>query len=109
MRNKFEKRINRQLKRAKVRFGYETDRIQYVLVRSYIPDFIIETDCGRRYVECKGWLRPEDKSKLLAVKAQVPNIDLRILFYARNKKNIKWAEKHGFVYAFEKIPKEWLT
>jgi hypothetical protein len=61
------------------------------------------------YVECKGYLRPEHKAKMVAVKKQHPEIDLRILFYASNQKNIRWAEKNGFRYAISKIPKEWFN
>lgn len=108
MRNKFEERINRQLKRSKIKYGYETERIPYVLAGHYIPDFIISTQLGKIYVECKGYLRPEDKRKLVAVKKQRPEIDLRLLFYAERPQYIKWCLKHGFKYAIEKIPREWL-
>jgi predicted nuclease of restriction endonuclease-like RecB superfamily len=108
LRNKFEIRINRQLKRSKVDYGYETERIPYILARHYIPDFIIETELGKVYVECKGYLRPEDKAKLVAVKRQNPALDIRVVFYSENKKSIKWAEKHGIRYAIKKIPPEWL-
>lgn len=72
-----------------------------------MPDFILSTELGKVYVECKGYLRPEDKRKLCAVKRQHPEIDLRLLFYAENKKNIKWAIKNNFRYAIEYIPKDW--
>lgn len=108
MRNKFEKRIAQQLEKAKARFKYESCRIPYVIAGHYIPDFIIDTRTGKLYIECKGYFRPEAKRKLLAVKRAHPEIDLRILFYASSKQNIKWAERNGFKYAFEKIPKEWL-
>jgi hypothetical protein len=45
---------------------------------------------------------------MIAVKKQHPEKDIRLLFYRANKAYIKWAEKHGFVYAIEKIPSEWL-
>jgi hypothetical protein len=45
---------------------------------------------------------------MVAVKKLHPEIDLRILFYADNKKNFKWAEKNGIKYAVSTIPKEWL-
>lgn len=105
--NKFESRTGASLKRARVSFSYETEKVPYILARHYIPDFILRTEYGKIYVECKGYLRPEDKAKLRAVKKQHPEMDLRILFYARNKQYIKWAEKHGFVYAIDVIPKEW--
>lgn len=73
-----------------------------------MPDFTIVTPSGRVFIETKGHLRREDKAKLVAVKKQHPEIDLRILFYAPNKTNGKWAERHGFKYAFSTIPKEWL-
>lgn len=107
-RNKFEKRIELQLKKSKVPFKYEAERIPYVLARHYIPDFIIQTPLGLVYVEAKGYLRPEHKAKMVAVKKQHPRVDLRILFYSYNKKYAKWAIKNGFRFAFEKIPEEWL-
>lgn len=108
LRNKFEHKIHSQLKRARVSFKYENQKIPYILARHYIPDFIIDTPTGKLYIECKGYLRPEHKCKMVAVKKQHPELDIRIIFYSLNKANIKWAERHGFKYAISKIPKEWL-
>ena len=109
-RNQFEKRIYSQLKRSKVKFKYEAEKISYLLARHYIPDFIITLPNGdKRYIECKGYLRADDKAKLRAVKKLHPAMDLRILFYSERKAYIKWATKYGFPYAIEKVPKEWLT
>lgn len=108
-RNKFEERIYKQLKRAKVNFGYETERITYLLTGYYLPDFVLSTPTGKVYIETKGYFRPEHKRKMVAVKRLHPEIDLRILFYSHNNKNIKWAEKNGIKYAIDKIPKEWLN
>jgi hypothetical protein len=107
-RNAFEKKIHTQLKRAKVVFKYESEKLAYVLARHYVPDFVIVTPSGRVFIETKGHLRREDKAKLVAVKRQHPEIDLRLLFYAPNKVNSKWADRHGFRYAFGTVPKEWL-
>lgn len=107
-RNKFEKDIFRQLKKAKVTFSYEGLRIPYVIAGHYIPDFIISTPTGRVYVETKGYLRPEHKRKLIAVKRYNPQIDLRLLFYAERKQYVRWAERNGFRWAVGEIPKEWL-
>lgn len=46
---------------------------------------------------------------MIAVKRQHPELDIRIVFYGPNKKYARWAEKNGFKYAFENIPKEWLN
>lgn len=109
MRNKFEKKLERQLKRAKVNYAYEQGKIPYILAKHYIPDFTVMTSNGFLYIEAKGYFRPEHKAKMIAVKKQHPEKDIRIVFYAPNKKYAKWAEKHGFKYAFSSIPKEWLN
>lgn len=109
LKNKFEKKIDRQLKRSKLRYGYEVDRIAYILARHYIPDFMVYTSRGVVYIETKGFLRREDKAKLKAVKKQHPEKDIRLLFYKQTKDNERWAIKNGFTYAYETIPKEWLT
>lgn len=109
LRSKFESKIYKQLKRAKVKFKYESERVAYILARHYIPDFIIDTPTGKLYVETKGYLRRDDKSKLIAVRRYNPQIDLRILFMSHyNKKDERWAQRNGFRYAFETIPKDWL-
>lgn len=106
--NKFEERIYRSLKKAKVGVKYESERIPYLLAGHYIPDFVITTSLGKIYLETKGHFRPEAKRKMAAVKKLRPELDIRILFYSKKVKDIKWAEKHGFLWAIEKIPTEWL-
>lgn len=108
LKNKFEARTYQQLKSAKISFKYESERIPYILARHYIPDFVLLTPTGKVYIECKGYLRPEHKAKMCAVKKLHPELDIRILFYSYNKKYIKWAEKNGFRYAIDVIPQEWL-
>ena len=108
-RNKFEKRIESVLKKAKVKFTYESEKLPYVIAGHYIPDFIITTKSGKIYLETKGHFRPEAKRKMAAVKRQHPEIDLRILFYSYKKKDIAWAVKNGIKYAVENIPEEWLN
>lgn len=106
-RNKFEIKVEKQIKKTKLSYKYEAERIPYILARHYIPDFIINTPSGKVYIECKGYLRPEHKSKMKAVKIMHPELDIRILFYAHKKKDIKWAEKCGFTWAVDTIPDEW--
>lgn len=107
-RNNFEKKIEGQLKRAKVKFSYESEKIPYVLAGHYIPDFIVSTNSGKLYLETKGHFRPEAKRKMVAVKRQHPELDIRIIFYSFKQRDIKWCERHGFKYAIDTIPKEWL-
>ena len=112
-RNKFEYSIYDQLRRAKVKFEYEGEKFAYILACHYLTDWKLQTPFGKIYIESKGYLRPADKRKLIAVKRQHPEIDLRILFYpfrslTREKQYTQWAIKNGFRYAIGKIPKEWL-
>lgn len=108
-RNAFEKKLETQLKKAKVKFKYESEKIAYVLAGHYIPDFILETRLGKIYIEAKGYFRPEHKRKMIAVKRVNPNLDIRIIFYKYNKSYEKWAIRYGFRFAFENIPSEWIN
>lgn len=113
----FERKIYGQLRRAGVLFQYESTSFPYILARRYIPDFTITTRSGKIiYVEVKGYLRPEDRSKLIAVRVANPLLDLRIVFLRNNKLNKnarmtygEWANKHGFKWALVKVPKSWLS
>ncbi len=96
---------------------YEKEKIPYTIVshRNYLPDFVITFPDGhKRYIEMKGYLRPEDRTKLKLVKDQHPGIDLRIIFAKDNKLNAKsqtyystWARKNHIPFAINKIPSEW--
>lgn len=108
-RNKFEKKIEQQLKKSKVKFEYESEKIPYTIQGYYIPDFIISTSLGPVYIETKGHFRPEAKRKMVAVRKLHPELDIRLLFYSHKRKDIRWAEKYGFPYAIETIPDEWLN
>lgn len=107
--------IWKQIRRKRVEATYETEALPYIIERKYFPDFIIHSrELGKIYVEVKGYLRPEDRSKLRAVKRANPSIDLRLLFAKDNRiprskmKYSDWAEKYGFQYAIGKVPEEWV-
>ena len=109
-RNKFEERTRQHLKRKKINFDYEVSKIPYTITGNYNPDFtVFNGDGSIWYLECKGHFRNADKRKLVNVKRCNSGIDIRILFYRRVEQNIRWAEKHGFLWAIETIPTEWLT
>lgn len=106
----------RQLQRViKFALGYETEKFEYTLSRRYTPDFTVTLADGRRFfIEVKGYLRPEDRAKLLAVKRDNPNIDLRLIFGRDNplRKGAvmtysQWATKNNIPYAIGTPPKEW--
>lgn len=107
-RNRFEKDVEDQLTASGLKFTYEHEKINYVLACSYTPDFVVETPTGRIYIEAKGYLRPEHKRKMCAVKRQHPNLDIRMLFFRRDVSYIRWAERNSFRYAIREIPQAWL-
>lgn len=122
-RNKFEMGVFKELKalsrEENYDVSYESERVPYTVPArsySYIPDFIVEFASGhKRYIETKGYLRPEDKVKMRLVKRSNPDLDIRILFYSNNRlprskmRYSDWAEKYGFPYAIKVIPKEWFS
>ncbi len=106
-RNLFEESLLLQCRKAKVPVTYEEEKLAYIIASHYITDLVIKTPLGKIYIEAKGYFRPEDKRKLKAVKKQYPNIDLRIVFQRETKANVRWCQRHGFIYALGKIPEAW--
>lgn len=97
---------------------YETDELDYVLYKTYIPDFTIKTKDGRIiYVEAKGLGRAFDYSvrqKMIAVKENHPDKDIRIVFMSDKPfrkggtmRPSDWAQKHNFTFAIGEIPEDW--
>lgn len=87
-------------------------------VRSYMPDFVITKPMGQSplVIEAKGRLTPATRTKMLLVNEQHPDLDIRFMFYRKEKIKLKktpyntdWAELHGFDYTVgTKVPEEWL-
>lgn len=67
-------------------------------------------------VETKGLFDTADRQKMILVKAQHPDIDIRMVFsnaQARIAKKSKtsyamWCDRQGYQWAHRSIPKEWL-
>ena len=121
--NKFESKTGEMLSANNIRFKYESERLAYTVSGKYIPDFIIQTNRGKTlYIETKGNGRSFDaasRRKLIAVKLQHPDKDIRIVFYSDGAvgatrkdgtrlRQSEWADKHGFKYSIREIPNEWL-
>lgn len=112
-RSTLEKRIARSLELNNHPFEYETMRLPYTWEAVYTPDFILPNGV---ILEAKGWLKPEDRRKMLCVKKAHPDRDIRFVFQqpyntisSRSKTTYAaWAEKHGFPWApYHSIPSEW--
>jgi hypothetical protein len=79
--------------------------------RKYKPDWRLPNGV---IVESKGKLDADARTKHLQIKAQRPDLDIRFVFQFDNKlskasktRYSTWCEKHGFKYAFGRIPREW--
>jgi hypothetical protein len=109
----FERTVNANLLARGVKFTYETLELPYTLRGTYHPDFILGNGI---IVECKGLLDRESKRKMVAVKVQHPELDIRFLFMMSGKKvpgskqtHGEWAKRNGFPFAEGEIPEEWLN
>ena len=114
-RSRLEERLARWLELNGQQFEYETLRLDYTVSAVYTPDFILPNGV---ILEAKGYFKPEDRRKMLAVKKQHPNLDIRLVFQApyntltKTSKTTyaKWAEKHGFLWAPSyDIPLSWFN
>lgn len=125
-RNPFEQSVGEQLAQAGITPSYEELTLNYeVPARSakYTPDFPV----GRIILECKGHFGGAGRAatakeavkvrqKMLLVKEQHPNLDIRFIFQNPNNRlykgsattYAKWAEDHGFKWAAKRVPDEWL-
>jgi hypothetical protein len=111
MRSGFERTLAAQMRAENVSFEYETLKIPYTLEGVYNPDFILENGI---IIEAKGLLDRDSKRKMIAVKKQHPELDIRIVFMAADRKipggkqtHAQWADKAGYIWADGKIPEEW--
>ena len=103
------------------RIGYEELKLPYVSRHEYLADFTIGGT--NIIIEAKGGGRawtPQARRKMLDVRDQHPEYDIRFVFYsdrpfgAKRKDGTKmtqseWCKKHGFQYAIGEVPKEWLS
>ena len=118
-RSTLEERVQQNLNARGVAYEYEPCKLPYVVERNYIPDLKIND----MYIEVKGYFRQDAQRKMRSMKEQHPDLDIRFLFQ-RNKSTIQgakkrkdgtkmtcaeWAKRHGFIYAEEIIPDEWLS
>ena len=78
-RSKLEESVAMALSGFGVSFEYESTKIPYTIKHNYHPDFYLPNGI---YLEIKGYWDPEDRRKVLAVKRDNPDIDLRMVFQA---------------------------
>jgi hypothetical protein len=112
-----EERINRQLESKGIYDSYEKIKIKYTVPArnaTYTPDWILPNGV---IIESKGLWTVQDRQKHLLVKAQHPELDIRLVFSNPNQKISKvskttyanWCDQHGFKWSSKTIPEEWIN
>ena len=98
-RSGLEERLSNYLDKENVPYLYEVNKYEYTLTSSYTPDFFLPNGV---IIEAKGFLKPPDSRKMIAVKKQHPELDIRFVFMSDNTltRNSKttypdWATKKG--------------
>ena len=76
-RSKLEESVASLLEGLGVSYEYESTKVPYTIQHNYHPDFVLSNNV---YLETKGYWDPEDRRKVLAVKRDNPDIDLRMVF-----------------------------
>ena len=114
-RSGLEKKLADELKVLKVKFSYESLKIEWedLAYRTYTPDFVLNNGI---IIESKGMFNAADRRKHLAIKRQHPKLDIRFVFENSRRKLRKgakstygeWCYKYGFLYTSRVIPEEWL-
>ncbi len=113
-RSQFELRLAKTLAEKKIKFEYESKKFLYVpKVRTYTPDFYLpDTNI---FIEAKGHLDKADRVKMVLVKEQHKDLDIRFVFMnARNRiyrgsktTYADWCNRYDFRWAEKTIPEEW--
>lgn len=121
-RSRLEEKIAAQLTKAGIKFVYEGEKLRYTVPKretKYTPDFPITSSKPCPIViEAKGRFRTAaERQKLILVREQHPDIDLRIVFQKASNPIYKgskttyamWAESHGIPWADGgTIPLTWI-
>lgn len=78
-------------------------KLSYTVERKYVPDFVDEKN--KIIYESKGYFKPSDRTKMIAIKKQNPDWQFVLIFQNPNLKLTKakksktysqWAEANGF-------------
>ncbi len=116
-RSGLEDRTAAHLNQLGVSFQYEQHPVYYTKpsrLSRYTPDFLLPNGI---VIETKGRFVTADRQKHILIKAQHPDLDVRLVFSnpkTRISKNSKttyqmWSEKHGFLFAKGDIPADWIA
>ena len=120
-RSKFEARCAALLRRSGIAFEYEAYAIPYLrkarltkqireahgLADTFVHHtyhmYMLDFKAQGIWIETKGWFKPSDRTKMLAVQSMFPEEKILLWFQSDNKLGkhqtyISWARKHNFLY-----------
>ncbi len=109
LKSKFEKRFYEEVTRRGLVFDYEAETLPYRLDLVYKPDWKVH---DRLFLETKGKFDYAERRKILAVRRDNPDKEVRLVFM-RNQKLGKgskmtygeWCDKHGIQWSvFPNLP-----
>ena len=108
-RSGLEERIADLFSNLGVIYEYEPIRIAYTLQCQYCPDFVLPNGV---HIEAKGLWESADRRKILQVKKEHPDLDLRMVFQSPSNKIYKgskttyaaFCEKHNIPWAVSLYP-----
>jgi len=113
-RSGLEEQVAKLLEGLGITYQYESEKLSYTIEHNYTPDFVLPNYI---YLETKGYWDAADRRKVLAVKRDNPDIDLRMVFQAPFNKITKkskttyamWCDRHEIPWAsYHNIPIDWL-
>jgi hypothetical protein len=113
-RSKYEETVYNNAEENGFRVEYEPFSLAYLVKGNYYPDFVLENGI---IVEAKGYFDSRARAKMIAVKKNNPDLDIRMLFMNSRTKVRKgskltyadWCEKYKFPFADGMIPLEWFN
>jgi hypothetical protein len=117
VRSGLEDTICQELSSQGIDYKYEELKIKYTQpskVRTYTPDILLPNGI---VIEIKGRWVAADRQKIALVKAQYPDLDLRMVFSNSKAKISKtskttygmYCDKIGIPFADKHIPIEWIN
>lgn len=116
VRSGLEDKVCQDLKNRGVEYEYESVKLRYTRPASehtYTPDIVLP---NKVILELKGRLTVQDRQKMILVKKQHSDLDIRFVFSNSRTKISKgskttyadWCIKNGFPYCDKIVPEDWL-
>lgn len=113
LKGSFEPLVQQMVDKINPAMTYEGKTYTVTLEKKYTPDWYWDNN-GKAYaIEAKGFLRIEDREKILAFVSQYPEVKFHLVLqkdnslYAGSKyKYSDWCTRHNISYSVKSIPED---